>query len=121
MLKFCEAFLRHRKVVVGVFALLALACALCIPQVKVNYSMVDYLPEDAESVIALNDMENAFDSATPNARAYVEGIDLAAADALSASLGEIEGVSDVMWLGTAVDTRAYCPAGRIAGFQVENR
>ena len=68
--------------------------------------MVDYLPEDAESVIALNDMENAFDSATPNARAYVEGIDLAAADALSASLGEIEGVSDVMWLGTAVDTRA---------------
>lgn len=105
MLKFCEAFLRHRKVVVGVFALLALACALCIPQVKVNYSMVDYLPEDAESVIALNDMENAFDSATPNARAYVEGIDLTTADALSASLGEIEGVSDVMWLGTAVDTR----------------
>ena len=105
MLKFCEAFLRHRKAVVAVFALLAIACALCIPQVKVNYSMTDYLPEDAESVIALNDMESAFDSATPNARAYVEGIDLATADALSVSLGEIDGVSDVMWLGTAVDTR----------------
>lgn len=105
MLKFCEAFLRRRKAVVAVFALLAIACALCIPQVKVNYSMTDYLPEDAESVIALNDMESAFDSATPNARAYVEGIDLATADALSSSLGEIDGVSDVMWLGTSVDTR----------------
>lgn len=105
MLKFCEAFLRRRKAVVAVFALLAIACALCIPQVKVNYSMTDYLPEDAESVIALNDMESAFDSATPNARVYVEGIDLATADALSSSLGEIDGVSDVMWLGTSVDTR----------------
>lgn len=105
MLKFCEAFLRRRKAVAAVFALLAVACALCIPQVKVNYSMVDYLPEDAESVIALNDMESAFDGATPNARAYVEGIDLSTADELASSLGEIDGVSDVMWLGTNADTR----------------
>ena len=42
MLKFCEAFLRHRKAVVALFAVAAVACALCIPAVKVNYSMTDY-------------------------------------------------------------------------------
>ncbi|MFR3091603.1 MAG: hypothetical protein ACLTMP_07715 [Eggerthella lenta] len=43
MLKFCEAFLRHRKAVFALFAVAAVACA-CIPAVKVNYSMTDYLP-----------------------------------------------------------------------------
>lgn len=123
MLKFCEAFLRHRKAVAVVFALLAVACALCIPQVKVNYSMVDYLPEDAESVVALNDMESAFGGGTPNCRAYVEGIDLATADALASSLGGIEGVGDVMWLGTAVDTRtptALQDAETVSKWKTEN-
>ncbi len=104
MLKFCEAFLRHRKAVTIGFILVALACAACIPQVKVNYSMTDYLPKDSASVVALDDMEDAFGSSIPNARAYVEGIDLATADALSQELAEIDGVSEVMWLGTAVDT-----------------
>lgn len=64
MLKFCEAFLRHRKAVVALFAVAAVACALCIPAVKVNYSMTDYLPADAPSIQALDDMEQSFDGAS---------------------------------------------------------
>lgn len=103
MLNFCRSFLKHRKAVALVFFALAIVCAACIPSVKVNYSMADYLPADAESVIALDDMESAFGSGIPNARVYVEGIDLATADQLSQDLAEISGVSEVMWLGSNVD------------------
>ncbi len=123
MLKFCEAFLRHRKAVSIGFVLVALACAVCIPQVKVNYSMTDYLPKDADSVVALDDMKDAFGSSLPNARAYVEGIDLASADALSQALAEIDGVSEVMWLGTAVDTHipsALQDAETVANWKTED-
>ncbi len=123
MLKFCEAFLRHRKAVSIGFVLVALACAVCIPQVKVNYSMTDYLPKDADSVVALDDMKDAFGSSLPNARAYVEGIDLASADALSRALAEIDGVSEVMWLGTAVDTHipsALQDAETVANWKTES-
>ena len=123
MLKFCEVFLRHRKAVTIGFILVALACAACIPQVKVNYSMTDYLPQDADSVVALDDMKDAFGSSLPNARAYVEGIDLATADGLSQALAEIDGVSEVMWLGTAVDTHipsALQDAETVANWKTED-
>ncbi len=102
-MRFCEAIVSHRKAVVVLFTLIVVACALCIPQVKVNYSMSDYLPEDAPSVQALNDMEEAFSGGIPNARLYAEGIDLATADELSRDLAQVEGVSDVMWLGSSID------------------
>lgn len=103
VLAMCRSFLRHRRSVAVLFAVVALLCASCIPQVKVNYSMTDYLPEDAASVVALDDMESAFDGAIPNTRAYVEGIDLATAEELSKDLADLDGVEEVMWLGSNVD------------------
>lgn len=103
MEKFLESFLRHRKLVIAIFAVVVVICALCIPSVKVNYSMTDYLPEDAASVQALDEMEASFDGGIPNARLYAEGISLAQADKLSSDLAEIDGISDVMWLGSQVD------------------
>ena len=105
MIKFCEAFLRHRKMVAIVFALAAVACALCIPSVKVNYSMIDYLPVDAPSVQALDEMEAAFDGGIPNARLFAEGIDQAKAGQLAGDLASIDGIDEVMWLGTVADTK----------------
>lgn len=105
MLKFCEAFLRHRKLVAIMFALAAVACALCIPSVKVNYSMTDYLPADAPSVQALDEMEAAFDGGIPNARLFAEGIDQAKAGQLAGDLAGIDGIDEVMWLGTVADTK----------------
>lgn len=105
MIKFCEAFLRHRKMVAIVFALAAVACVLCIPSVKVNYSMTDYLPADAPSVQALDEMEAAFDGGIPNARLFAEGIDQAKAGQLAGDLASIDGIDEVMWLGTVADTK----------------
>lgn len=103
-LNLCRAFLRHRKLVVAAFFALAVICALCIPQVKVNYDLTAYLPDDTASTVALNDMQEAFDSGIPNLRVLAEGISQAQAEQLSKDLANIDGVSEVMWLGTAVDT-----------------
>ena len=105
MLQFCKAYLRHRKLVATVFAVVVLACAVCIPQVKVNYSMTDYLPADSPSVQALNDMEEAFGAGTVNARLYAEGVDIAQASQLADDLAAIDGIDEVMWLGSVVDIR----------------
>ena len=104
VLNACRAFLAHRKLVAAVFAVVVVVCALCIPHVRVNYSMTDFLPEDTHSVVSLGDMKEAFGAGIPNARIYAEGVDLAEAESLAERLGEIEGISGVMWLGSVVDT-----------------
>lgn len=103
MCRFCRAFLRHRKLVACAFLLAAIACALCIPQVKVNYSMTDYLPKSVPSMQALDDMEDAFGSGAPNARLYAEGIGPGQANELADKLIRVDGVDEVMWLGTIAD------------------
>ena len=100
----CRAFLSHRKLVATLFAIAAIICALLVPQVKVNFSMTDFLPSETASVISLGDMEEAFEGGVPNTRLYAEGIDLAQAKELSESLAEVDGISSVMWLGTVTDT-----------------
>lgn len=102
-LRFSRAFLRHRRAVIVVFAIATAFAALCIPAVEVNYNMTDYLPADTASTVALNTMEDVFDSGVPNVRLYAQGIDLPAAKRLAEKLGKTKGVSEVMWLGTQVD------------------
>lgn len=104
ILHMCKRFLIHRKLVIAVFAAAVAVCAVLLPQVKVNYSMTDFLPSETASIISLKDMEDSFDGGVPNTRLYAEGIDLAQARRLASSLEELEGISSVIWLGTATDT-----------------
>ena len=103
VLNACRAFLARRKLVAAIFAVVVALCAMLVPQVRVNYSMTDFLPEDVHSVISLSDMKDAFGAGIPNARIYAEGIDMSEAEVLAERLGEIDGISGVMWLGTVVD------------------
>ena len=105
MLNFCKRYLKHRKLVVLVFLVLVVVAALQIPRVGINYSMVDYLPSTMESKQALDQMEDSFGGGVPNARLYAEGIGPAQAEQLSKDLADVEGVTEVMWLGTQVDTK----------------
>jgi predicted RND superfamily exporter protein len=44
--------------------------------VKVNYNMVDYLPKESQSTIALEIMQDEFDQDIPNARVMISDVDL---------------------------------------------
>ena len=103
MERFFRGLINHRKAVVAVFAVCAVVCALCIPQVEVNGDFVDYLPADSASTIALDEMEEAYGGEVSNTRVYVEGIALSDASELADSYAERDDVIDVSWLGDNVD------------------
>lgn len=79
MLALCRAFLAKRRLVAAAFLAAAALLVCCIPLVKVNYSLTDYLPADAASVQSLDQMEESFGGGVPNARLYAEGIGVAQA------------------------------------------
>lgn len=101
--KIFRGALNHRRVVIVIAALLFIVSVLCIPSVKINYQFSDYLPESSESTVSLRVMEEGFNSPTPNSNIMVEGLSLAQASELATHMETIEGVEEVMWLGTTCD------------------
>ncbi len=101
--KIFRGALNHRRVVIVIAALLFIVSVLCIPSVKINYQFSDYLPESSESTVSLRVMEEAFNSPTPNSNIMVEGLSLTQASELAIHMETIEGVEEVMWLGTTCD------------------
>ncbi|MBS5451237.1 MAG: MMPL family transporter [Coriobacteriia bacterium] len=104
-LRFSRTFLRFRVVVMIVFAIATVAAALCIPRVAINYSLADYLPQDAPSTRAIDTMQEVYGTGIPNARLYAEGLTLSQASQLDDALTNVDGVEEVMWLGTQVDVK----------------
>lgn len=101
--KIFRGALNHRRVVIVLAALLFIVSVLCIPNVKINYQFSDYLPESSESTVSLRVMEKAFNSPTPNSNIMVEGLSLTQASELATQMETIEGVEELMWLGTTCD------------------
>ena len=101
--KLFRGALNHRRSVIVVALVFLVASALCIPGVKINYQFSDYLPEDSASTISLHVMNDAFDAPTPNAQVMVEGLSLMQASDLANQMQSMEGIEDVMWLGTTCD------------------
>lgn len=101
--KFIRGILRHRKAVVAAFLVCALISACCIPFVKTNYNMVDYLPPSAQSTTAVKIMDEQFDQGVPNATVLVHDVDIPHALALKAQIEAVEGVDGVMWLDDVAD------------------
>lgn len=103
MKKFYDRVIRYRKVILIVFFIACIVCALCKNLVAVNYDMNSYLPEDSASTIALDTMEEEFDGGIPNARVMIRDVSLAEALSYKEQLKQIDGVTAVTWLDDAVD------------------
>lgn len=97
--------LKHKKLVVTVFALLAVISAVVQFFVSVNYNMVDYLPEDAQSTQAIETMEKEFTASVPNIRVMVPEVSLQEALQYKEKLAEIDGVTDIIWLDDVMDLK----------------
>ncbi len=97
--------MRHRKAVIAAFIALTLICAVLFFGVKVNYDLTDYLPEDAESTVALRVMEEEFTASVPNARVMVPNVGLTQALAYKAQIAGLEGVTEVLWLDDVADLK----------------
>ncbi|MDY3859547.1 MAG: MMPL family transporter [Candidatus Limivicinus sp.] len=95
----------HSTAIVIFFTAAAIVCAALFFGVKVNYDMTAYLPEDAESTVALQLMQTEFDASVPNARVMVPDLSLTEALEMKEKLREVDGVDGVMWLDDAADVK----------------
>ncbi|OLO27890.1 RND transporter [Alkalihalophilus pseudofirmus] len=97
--------IKHKKIVVFTFILIAVISSLAQFFVSVNYNMVDYLPDDAQSTRALEIMNEEFEGAVPNTRVMINNVTVQEALRYKEKLAAIDGVSEVIWLDDAIDLK----------------
>ncbi|MFC4320072.1 efflux RND transporter permease subunit [Litchfieldia salsa] len=86
--------------------ILTVLSALASITVSVNYDMKEYLPEDAQSTIAMEIMEQEFEGSVPTNRVMMNDLSIQEALDFKEKLSSIDGVSDVTWLDDAIDIKA---------------
>lgn len=101
MKKIYTKIVNHPKLIITVFVILFIICAVCKQGVSVDYDMNDYLPEDSASTVALDLMDEEFGGGIPNARVMVKDVTIPEALEYKAEIEAIDGVTDVTWLDDA--------------------
>ena len=93
--------IKHRKLIITVFAVAAVICAICSGFVNVDYDLVDYLPDDAASTKSLDIMNEEYNQAIPNARVLIYNVSVADALSYKEKMKSVDGVEEVNWLDDA--------------------
>ena len=99
---FYTRVVNHRRIVIVMFSICFAVCLFCQSFVSVNYDMNDYLPQDAQSTVALREMQNEFDGGIPNARVMIRDVTIPEALEYKEKIEAVEGVTEVTWLDDAV-------------------
>ncbi|GAB2532459.1 efflux RND transporter permease subunit [Gracilibacillus alcaliphilus] len=105
MINFPSIITKYKKTIVVSFFLVALISCITQFAVTVNYNMADYLPAEAPSSIAMDVMEDEFQTGIENARVLIHDVSVQEALLYKEKLAALDGVSDVMWLDDAVDLK----------------
>jgi len=120
--RFYDGVIEHKKRIMIIFITIAVLCAICALFVDINYNLVDYLPQEAQSTQAIEIIENEFSSPLPNARVMINNISLTQAFDYKEKLSSISGVADVTWLDDIVgaDTLKTVPYNYLDSSITEN-
>ncbi|MGB8455936.1 MAG: MMPL family transporter [Anaerocolumna sp.] len=95
----------HKKIIVTVFFIFFIICGILTTMISINNNLIDYLPKDAESTIALDLMETEFGGTAPNTKVMISNITLPKAKEYKEKLKEIDGVTDVLWLDDVMNIK----------------
>ena len=82
---------------------MAVICGYLMSQVKINYNLSEYLPEDAPSTVSLKVMEQSFSEGIPNAQIYIENVTIPEALSFKEQIKAVAGVDGVLWLDDVID------------------
>ncbi|MGF2614494.1 efflux RND transporter permease subunit [Rossellomorea aquimaris] len=105
MINIASWIIKHKKAVLAAFVLITVLSTAAQFFVSVNYNMVDYLPEDAQSTQAMEIMEEEFTGDVPDTRVMVTDVTIQEALDYKKELEKIDGISSVMWLDDMVDLK----------------
>ncbi len=99
---FSDSIVRHKKGIVIAFLVFALLGGILMSCVSVNFNMVDYLPQKAQSTRTLNVMEEEFKEKIPNTRVMIRNVTIREALKYKDEISRVEGVLSVRWLDDIV-------------------
>ena len=94
---------RYKKMIIVLFvaaSAIGVVLFLCTP---VNYNMMDYLPDKANSTQALKIMQEEFDQPLPNLNVMIEDVSLAEALDYKEKISNADYVKEVLWLDDTTD------------------
>ena len=94
---------RHRKLIIVSFVIASAIGILLFFCTPVNYNMMDYLPNKANSTQALKVMQKEFDQPLPNLNVMIENVGLAEALDYKEKIASANYVKEVLWLDDTVD------------------
>ena len=87
-----------RKILLGIFLVLTAVSFLLLPQVKVNYDLAEYLPEDSRMKQGMQLMEQAFGQEdSSRLRVMIPGLSAEEKEEALSWLAGLEQVSEVTW------------------------
>ena len=111
MQRFFRGIVNHPKLIITIFIIATLICAVLQGLVNVNYDMTAYLPNDSHSTVSIEIMQKEFDGDIPNARVMVRNVTIPEALEYKEKILSCDGVTDVMWLDDA--TSIYVPLSQL--------
>ena len=100
--RFFGGVIRHRRIIMVLFAAAALVCAFLTTKVYVDYDIVHYLPADSPSSVSLNVMKEEFGENIPNSRVVIRNVDRKEALEYKRKLEDIDGVVSVSWIDSMI-------------------
>lgn len=100
---FGNIILKHKRIILVTFIVMALASAAMMLYVDINYDLADFLPNNVPSALALKEIEENFEDNIPNLNIFLEGASIPEAVTAKEKLKKITGVSSVLWLDDVED------------------
>lgn len=98
-----ELINKHKKIIITVFVVVSIAGVVLFFCTPVNYNMMDYLPEQANSTRALSIMQSEFEQPLPNLNVMVEDVSLTEAMEYKEKIASAKDVKEVLWLDDTLD------------------
>lgn len=98
-----DIVIKYKKIIVSLFVIILAIFSYFIFQIKINYNMVDYLPEDANSTKAIKLMSEEFGGALTNAYVLVSDVSVDEAIEYKEKIKKVDGVEIVSWIDESMD------------------
>lgn len=94
--------LKHKKVIAIIFVLLFIPAFICQSHVSVYYDMVQSLPQDIDSVVALNKLKTQFNMASTHFVIFDENTSSTETSEMISEIEQVDGVEKCLALGSFV-------------------
>ncbi len=101
-MRFTRAVVKYRVIILIITLLLMIPSVLGIANTRINYDMLDYLPEDMDTVIGQNELMRDFGKGAFSF-IVVEGMPARDVDTLKARLEKVDHVESVIWYTSFAD------------------